>query len=78
MNSPSKLCIDCNHFVNSKPMPRCNASKFTDLVTGDDKRTCMIERLDGIGRCSSMGNNFQYRGEKPKVVRKNPAVVVKK
>ena len=39
-------------------MPRCEASRYADLVTGDKKRTCFIERLDGIGRCSSMANNF--------------------
>ena len=54
----NKLCKDCNNMMNSKPLPRCKASKYQDLVGGEDKRTCMVERLDGIGRCGSMGNNF--------------------
>ena len=45
----------------NKPFPRCSSSKYIDLVDGADKRLCLIERLDGIGRCGSMGNNFTLK-----------------
>ena len=53
-----KLCKECANMINSKPLPRCGSSKYKDLVDGSDRRTCMVERLDGIGRCGSMANNF--------------------
>ena len=66
-----KLCIDCTNMMNTKPMARCRASKYQDPVTGDDRRTCFVERLDGIGRCGILGNNFSPKT--PVVVeRKNP------
>jgi len=71
-----KLCIECANFINAKPMARCDASRYTDLVTGDKKRTCFIERLDGYGRCSSMANNFSPKKEtEPK---EQPKTKVKK
>ena len=59
-------CKDCSHMVKASPLPRCGSSKFHDMVTGDDKRPCLIERLDGIGRCGTMGNNFTKKGPEPK------------
>ena len=55
----NKLCKDCANILNVKPLPRCNASKYQDVVDGSEKRTCLIERIDGIGRCGSIGNNFK-------------------
>ena len=73
-----KYCKDCANKIQAKPMNRCGASRQTDLVDGEERRTCMIERLDGIGRCGSMGNNFSPKGPQKPVVRKNPAVKVNK
>ena len=56
-----KFCRDCVSKIDAKPLPRCNASRFFDFVTGDDKRLCLFERLDGIGRCGSMANNFTLK-----------------
>lgn len=64
-----KYCIDCANIINTKPQPRCEASRFTDMVTGDKKRLCLVERLDGLGRCGTMGNNFS---PKPPVEKKKP------
>jgi len=60
-------CKECVSFINSKPLPVCESSRFHDLVTGGPKRACMVERLDGIGRCGSMGNNFTKAAPKPKI-----------
>lgn len=60
------LCIECNNYIDDKPLPRCKSSRFTDLVSGNERRYCLIERLDGIGRCSSMGNNFAPKGAETK------------
>ena len=60
-NKDTKLCKDCTNMLNTKPLPRCNASKYIDPVTGEDKRTCMIERIDGWGRCGILGNNYTVK-----------------
>lgn len=70
-NKDTKLCKDCVNKIDSKPLPRCNSSKYIDPVDGSEKRTCMIERLDGIGRCGSMANNFREKSPAPKK-RTNP------
>lgn len=51
-------CKDCVSIINTKPLPTCKSSKSHDMVTGGKKRTCLVERLDGLGRCGTMGNNF--------------------
>jgi len=56
-----KLCVNCSNMMNTKPLPRCKSSKFKDLVDGADKRVCLIERLDGIGYCGSLGNNYKVK-----------------
>jgi hypothetical protein len=63
-NKQIKLCKDCLNRLDTKPLPRCNSSKYIDPVDGHEKRACMIERLDGIGRCGSMANNFTPKGSK--------------
>ena len=70
MENP-KYCKDCVSMTNSKPMPTCESSKSQDMVTGGKKRTCLVERLDGIGRCGTMGNNFTKAGPKPKLKAKS-------
>jgi len=72
------LCKDCVNMMNTKPLARCSASKYQDPVTGEDKRLCMVERLDGIGRCGTLANNFSPIGEKPPVKRTNPMKKVDK
>jgi len=62
----NKYCKDCSSFIDSKPLPTCNSSKNEELVKGGPKRICMIERLDGIGRCGSMANNFSKQS-KPQI-----------
>jgi len=65
MNKPKpKFCADCNNFMDVKPEPLCKASKYPNLVTGQEKRTCSVERLDGIGRCGMLGNNFVALGSR--------------
>lgn len=58
MKTKFVLCKDCTNVINSKPLARCKASKFGDVVDGSERRQCIIERLDGIGRCGSCANNF--------------------
>ena len=70
MENP-KYCKDCVKMINSKPLPTCGASRSPDMVTGGDKRTCFEERLDGTGRCGTMGNNFTKAGPKPKLKAKS-------
>ena len=72
MPKDMKFCKDCNNQIQSKPLNRCGASKYQDPVDGEDKRTCLIERIDGIGRCGSMGNNFTPKGPVKLVERKDP------
>lgn len=60
-----KLCKDCTHIMDTKPLPKCGASRFKDLVDGTDKRSCLIERIDGIGRCGAMGNNYSVKKPEP-------------
>ena len=57
-NKDMKYCKDCNNQIQGKPLNRCAASLYHDPVDGNDKRSCMIERIDGIGRCGLMANNF--------------------
>ena len=52
-------CKNCLNFINKKPNPYCKASKSVDPVTGFEKRECRIERLDGIGYCGSLANNYK-------------------
>lgn len=66
------LCKDCVNMQNTKPMARCGASKYQDPVTGDDRRTCFVERLDGIGRCGTMANNYSPKKPEPPKKRTNP------
>jgi len=54
-----KFCKDCLSFKDTKPLPTCGSSKLKDLVKGGDKRTCLVERLDGIGYCGSYATNFK-------------------
>ena len=56
-----KFCKECTHSGNEKPRPKCGASRFSDLVDGGGKRPCLIERLDGIGRCGALGNHFAQK-----------------
>ena len=56
-NKDFKFCSDCLHMKGEY----CQASRYPDLVTGNDKRTCFLERIDGLGRCSSMANNFSLK-----------------
>ncbi len=58
MKVENKYCKDCVSFIDIKPLPACKSSKYNDLVSGYDKRLCLIERLDGIGRCGGAGNNY--------------------
>ena len=77
MKAETKFCKDCSNQIQAKPMNRCLASKYHDPVDGSDKRMCMIERLDGIGRCGMLANNFSPKS-KVVIKRKNPAVIVDK
>jgi len=57
MTEEFKLCKDCTNMTANKP-PRCKSSRAIDLVDGNENRFCWIERLDGIGRCGSLANNY--------------------
>ena len=78
MKAETKFCKDCSNQMQAKPLNKCSASKYHDPVDGTDKRACMIERLDGIGRCGIMANNFSPKGPKPVKVRTNPMKPVEK
>ena len=77
MKNKFVLCKDCSNIISSKPLPRCNSSRFGDVVDGNERRQCIIERLDGIGRCGSMANNFSP-AKKVAIIRKNPAKKISK
>ena len=77
MKTKFVLCKNCSNIINSKPLARCKASKFGDVVDGSERRQCIIERLDGIGRCGTLGNNFTP-AKKVVVERKNPAKKINK
>ena len=62
-----KFCKDCLHFNKGD---YCGASRTPDLVTGNEHKKCFIERLDGVGRCGSMGNNFKAKAVKPTITLK--------
>ena len=55
-----KICKTCSYVEKDY---YCGASRHRDLVTGNEHRSCSYERLDGHGRCGSLGNN--YREAKP-------------
>ena len=63
-NKDIKYCKDCNNMIVGKPLNRCKASLYHDPVSGHEKRSCMIERIDGIGRCGLMANNFSAKVKK--------------
>jgi len=52
-----KLCKNCTNMSANKP-PRCKSSRMIDLIDGNKDRLCMLERIDGIGRCGTMANNY--------------------
>lgn len=58
MNKEDKFCKDCLYMEKGE---YCAASSRPDLITGRIGRKCNIERLDGIGRCGSLGNNFKAK-----------------
>jgi hypothetical protein len=63
----AKFCKTCVSCINSKPFPTCKSSKSKDMVTGGLYRPCFIERLDGLGRCGTMGNNYTKETVKVRV-----------
>ena len=60
-NKDTKYCKDCINYKPMKGLAVCLSSLYHDPVSGGGHRTCMIERIDGIGRCGLMANNFKAK-----------------